>query len=245
MSDLFLRACRGEAVERSPIWIMRQAGRYLAEYRELRAKHDFLTMCTTPELAATVTLQPMKAFPIVRDLVCDVSWNFRVKEKIKPFNPRKPDHADGTWSMQQEDIERVQEFRKCIECFLCQDVCHVLREHDKHDDFIGPRYFVYSAAMEMHPLDTADRLDELFRGGVYAQVNHLEIGPFQHNIDQILADIVNITLDRPHDKGRDGLEATLDNQRLQNVHSSLHCPGRNEHFWDEILTYFKQAAHFL
>src|SRR4051812_19250448 len=58
-------------------------------------------------------------------------------------------------------VDRVQEFRKCIECFLCQDVCHVLREHDKHEEFIGPRYFVYSAALEMHPLDTADRLEDL------------------------------------------------------------------------------------
>ena len=63
--------------------------------------------------------------------------------------------------MQQEDIERVQEFRKCIECFLCQDVCHVLRDHQMHDQFIGPRFLVYVAALEMHPLDTADRIGEL------------------------------------------------------------------------------------
>ena len=60
--------------------------------------------------------------------------------------------------MQQEDVDRVQEFRKCIECFLCQDVCHVLRDHHKHDEFIGPRFLVYNAALEMHPLDTEDRL---------------------------------------------------------------------------------------
>ena len=63
--------------------------------------------------------------------------------------------------MAQEDIDRVQEFRKCIECFLCQDVCHVLREHHKHDQFVGPRFFVYAAALEMHPLDTEDRVKEL------------------------------------------------------------------------------------
>jgi succinate dehydrogenase / fumarate reductase iron-sulfur subunit len=94
-------------------------------------------------------------------LVTDVSWNFRVKTKIKKFNPRKPDAPDGTWRMQQEDIDRVQEFRKCIECFLCQDVCHVLRDHHKHEEFIGPRFLVYTAALEMHPLDTEDRLPEL------------------------------------------------------------------------------------
>jgi succinate dehydrogenase / fumarate reductase iron-sulfur subunit len=108
-----------------------------------------------------VTITPMKAFPSLRDLVTDVSWNFRVKKKIKPFKPRPPDAPDGTWRMQQEDIDRVQEFRKCIECFLCQDVCHVLRDHHKEEEFIGPRYLVYTAALEMHPLDTEDRVPDL------------------------------------------------------------------------------------
>ena len=108
-----------------------------------------------------VMVEPMKAFPPLRDLVTDVSWNYRVKKQIKKFKPRKPDAPDGTWRIKQEDVDRVQEFRKCIECFLCQDVCHVLREHDKHEEFIGPRYFVYTAALEMHPLDTEDRLESL------------------------------------------------------------------------------------
>src|SRR5688500_7653631 len=108
-----------------------------------------------------VSIHPMKAFPVIRDLVTDVSVNYRVKKRIKKFNPRKPDAADGTWRMQQADIDRVQEFRKCIECFLCQDVCHVLRDHEKHDEFIGPRFLVYAAALEMHPLDTEDRITEL------------------------------------------------------------------------------------
>ncbi|MFN0057863.1 MAG: succinate dehydrogenase/fumarate reductase iron-sulfur subunit [Planctomycetota bacterium] len=110
---------------------------------------------------APVTIEPMHAFPAIRDLVTDVSWNFRVKKGIKKFTPRKPDNADGTWQIAQEDVDRVQEFRKCIECFLCQDVCHVLRDHHKHEEFIGPRYFVYAAALEMHPLDTEDRLGDL------------------------------------------------------------------------------------
>jgi len=108
-----------------------------------------------------VTIQPMKAFPLMKDLVTNVSWNFDVKKKIKKFKPRKPDAEDGTWRMQQEDIDRVQEFRKCIECFLCQDVCHVLREHHLHNEFIGPRFLVYAAALEMHPLDTEDRVEDL------------------------------------------------------------------------------------
>jgi succinate dehydrogenase / fumarate reductase iron-sulfur subunit len=108
-----------------------------------------------------VTIEPMRAFPHVRDLVTDVSWNFEQKKKIKKFAPRKPDAADGTWRMAQRDVDRVQEFRKCIECFLCQDVCHVLRDHHKHEEFVGPRFFIYIAALEMHPLDTADRLPDL------------------------------------------------------------------------------------
>lgn len=108
-----------------------------------------------------VRVEPLKAFPLVKDLITDVSWNYEVKKKIKRFKPRPPDAADGTWRMTQKDIDRVQEFRKCIECFLCQDVCHVLREHHLHKEFIGPRFFVYVAALEMNPLDTEDRLAEL------------------------------------------------------------------------------------
>jgi succinate dehydrogenase / fumarate reductase, iron-sulfur subunit len=108
-----------------------------------------------------VTVEPMQAFPLIRDLVTDVSWNFRVKQKVKPLRTRPPDAPDGTWRMDQADVDRVQEFRKCIECFLCQDVCHVLRDHEKHEEFIGPRFLVHVAALEMHPLDIEDRLPDL------------------------------------------------------------------------------------
>jgi len=120
-----------------------------------------MTRMDTLPIDKPITIEPMRAFPSIRDLVTDVSWNFRVKQKIKKFKPRAPDASDGSWRMQQEDVDRVQEFRKCIECFLCQDVCHVLRDHHKHDEFIGPRFLVYTAALEMHPLDTEDRLEEL------------------------------------------------------------------------------------
>src|SRR3954471_9982956 len=120
-----------------------------------------MTRLSDLNLDMPVILEPMHTFPMIKDLVTDVSWNYEVKKKIKKFKPRAPDAPDGTWRMQQADIDRVQEFRKCIECYLCQDVCHVLREHDKHEEFIGPRYFVYTAALEMHPLDTADRVAEL------------------------------------------------------------------------------------
>jgi succinate dehydrogenase iron-sulfur subunit len=116
-------------------------------------------------LGEPVTVEPMKAFPLLKDLVTDVSWNYRVKKNIQKFTPRPPDAADGTWRVLQQDVDRVQEFRKCIECYLCQDVCHVLREHHLHEQFMGPRFFVYTAALEMHPLDTADRLDHLRNAG--------------------------------------------------------------------------------
>ena len=120
-----------------------------------------MTRLSDLALDRPVTVEPMKAFPHLRDLVTDVSWNYRVKKQIKPFKPRPPDAPDGSWRMAQADVDRVQEFRKCIECFLCQDVCHVLRDHDLHESFVGPRYLVYVAALEMHPLDTEDRLPDL------------------------------------------------------------------------------------
>ena len=130
---------------------------------EVNGIPKLMCMCRMSDLPPDkpVLVQPMKAFPLIKDLVTDVSWNFEVKKKIKKFKPRPPDAADGTWRMAQEDIDRVQEFRKCIECFLCQDVCHVLREHHLHDRFTGPRYFVHVASLEMHPLDVEDRREDL------------------------------------------------------------------------------------
>lgn len=130
---------------------------------EINGKPKLMCMTRLDDLPIDepVTVEPMRAFPHVRDLVTDVSWNFRVKPRIQPFTPRAPDAPDGTWRIDQRDVERVQEFRKCIECFLCQDVCHVLRDHHMHDEFVGPRFLVYAAALEMHPLDTADRTTAL------------------------------------------------------------------------------------
>ena len=118
-------------------------------------------MCKTRlddlDLAQPVAVHPLKTFPLVKDLVTDVSWNYEVNKKIKGFTP-----AEGTdFTYYQEDADRVQEFRKCIECFLCQDVCQVLRNHDAHDRFYGPRFFVRLAGLEMHPLDTADRAKDI------------------------------------------------------------------------------------
>ena len=130
---------------------------------EINGRPKLMCMTRLDELPLDepVTIEPMKAFPLIRDLATDVSWNYEVKKSIKEFTPRPPDAPDGTWRMQQADIDRVQEFRKCIECYLCQDVCHVLRDHHKQDAFIGPRFLVFVAALEMHPLDTQDRVPDL------------------------------------------------------------------------------------
>jgi succinate dehydrogenase / fumarate reductase iron-sulfur subunit len=120
-----------------------------------------MTRLNTLNQLEPITVEPMRAFPPIKDLVTDVSWNFRVKQGITPFTPRPADAPDGTWRMRQPDIDRVQEFRKCIECFLCQDVCHILRDHQMHDQFIGPRFLTFAAALEMNPLDAADRVPAL------------------------------------------------------------------------------------
>ena len=120
-----------------------------------------MTRLNSLPLDKPVTVEPMRTFPLVKDLVTDVSWNFEVKKKIRKFQPRQPDAADGTWRMGQQDVNRIQEFRKCIECFLCQDVCHVLRDHRRFGEFVGPRFLVHLASLEMHPLDTADRVLDL------------------------------------------------------------------------------------
>jgi succinate dehydrogenase iron-sulfur subunit len=112
------------------------------------------------DLAEPITVEPMRAFPLIRDLVTDVSWNYEINRTIQPFTP-PAEVPQSEWRWQQEDIERVQEFRKCIECFLCQDVCHVLRNHETQKPFMGPRFLVRAAGLEMHPIDQADRLEYL------------------------------------------------------------------------------------
>jgi succinate dehydrogenase / fumarate reductase iron-sulfur subunit len=123
---------------------------------EMNGKPGLMCMMRLDRFPAgeTISIHPLRTFPHVKDLVTDVSWNYEVNKQIPAFKMR----ADRDRTMYQEDVDRVQEFRKCIECFLCQNVCHVLREHEKHAEFGGPRFFVRSAALEMHPWDEADRL---------------------------------------------------------------------------------------
>jgi succinate dehydrogenase / fumarate reductase iron-sulfur subunit len=121
--------------------------------------------------ASPITVAPIKTFPLIRDLVTDVSFNFEVAKQIPALKPRAPG-ADGVYRMQQMDVERSQEFRKCIECFLCQNVCHVIRDHpDNKDKFFGPRWFVRLAELEMHPLDTEDRTEFIKQAGGIAYCN--------------------------------------------------------------------------
>jgi succinate dehydrogenase / fumarate reductase iron-sulfur subunit len=116
-----------------------------------------MTRMETFPAGAPITVAPMKTFPLYRDLATDVSYNFEKAKTIPAFKPG-PKEADGTRRMFQEDVERSQEFRKCIECFMCQDVCHVIRDHPENKPaFAGPRFLMRLAELDMHPLDTADR----------------------------------------------------------------------------------------
>ena len=126
---------------------------------EINGKPKLACMTRMNSFAAseTITVQPLKTFPVIKDLVTDVSWNYAQNKRIPPLKPR-PRDPDGKHRMYQEDVDRVQEFRKCIECYLCQDVCHVLRDRDAMDKFVGPRFMIRLASLEMHPLDTADRV---------------------------------------------------------------------------------------
>lgn len=114
-----------------------------------------------------IKVEPLRTFPLVKDLVTDVSWNYEVNKKIPAFTPRE----DTDWIYLQEDIDRVQEFRKCIECFLCQTVCHVLRDHNRKDAFWGPRFFVRIAGLEMHPIDAGNRIPLLHEQAGLAYCN--------------------------------------------------------------------------
>jgi succinate dehydrogenase / fumarate reductase iron-sulfur subunit len=108
-----------------------------------------------------IRVEPMRAFPSIRDLVTDVSWNYDVNRMIPPFTPK----PDAEWSIGQEDVDRISEFRKCIECFLCQNVCHVLRDHQLQSRYFGPRFMARVASLEMHPLDDLDRTELLAAEG--------------------------------------------------------------------------------
>ncbi|SIH19561.1 Putative succinate dehydrogenase, iron-sulfur subunit [Mycobacteroides abscessus subsp. abscessus] len=116
-----------------------------------------MTRMSTFDESETITVTPLRAFPVIRDLVTDVSFNYQKAREVQSFTPPKG-LKPGDYRMQQEDVERSQEFRKCIECFLCQNTCHAVRDHEENKKaFAGPRYLMRVAELEMHPLDVADR----------------------------------------------------------------------------------------
>ena len=120
-----------------------------------------MTRLSVFERGEPITITPLRTFPVIKDLVTDVSFNYEMARRVPAFAPRSRE-PDGTYRMQQQDIDRVQEFHKCIECYLCQDVCHVIRDHEENKpSFAGPRMFIRYAELEMHPLDTNDRRELL------------------------------------------------------------------------------------
>ncbi|GAB3948815.1 succinate dehydrogenase/fumarate reductase iron-sulfur subunit [Kribbella albertanoniae] len=126
---------------------------------EINGMPKLLCMCrmNTFEEGETVTVTPMRTFPVIKDLVTDVSFNYQKAREIPAFKP-PADLKPGEYRMQQVDVERSQEFRKCIECFLCQDTCHVIRDHEENkESFSGPRFLMRIAELDMHPLDAGDR----------------------------------------------------------------------------------------
>ncbi|MFB6724051.1 succinate dehydrogenase/fumarate reductase iron-sulfur subunit [Kribbella sp. NPDC056345] len=126
---------------------------------EINGMPKLLCMCrmNTFEEGETVTVTPMRTFPVIKDLVTDVSFNYQKAREIPAFKP-PADLKPGEYRMQQIDVERSQEFRKCIECFLCQDTCHVIRDHEENkESFSGPRFLMRIAELDMHPLDAGDR----------------------------------------------------------------------------------------
>lgn len=126
-----------------------------------KPKLSCMTRMNEYESDETISVMPLKSFPVMKDLVPDVSWNYEQNKRIKPVKLAPESKTDKGYVMYQEDVDRVQEFRKCIECYLCQNVCHVIRDHAKQDKFVGPRFMIRAASLEMHPLDIEDRIPEI------------------------------------------------------------------------------------
>ncbi|MBT7555153.1 MAG: succinate dehydrogenase/fumarate reductase iron-sulfur subunit, partial [Flavobacteriaceae bacterium] len=125
-----------------------------------RPKLACMTRMNEFEEDQTVVITPLKSFPVIKDIVTDVSWNYEQNKKITPFSPSKKD-KEKDFVMMQKDVDRVQHFRKCIECYLCQNVCHVIRDNDAKEKFVGPRFMARLASLEMHPYDRADRIPDI------------------------------------------------------------------------------------
>jgi len=153
--DALHRVQAGEAPDLAVRWNCK-AGKCGSCSAEVNGRPALLCMTRLSSLPESATVAPLKAFPVIRDLVTDVSFNYRKAAEVGAFAPR-----DATMGapLYQEDVDRLREFHNCIECFLCQDVCHVIRDHEEHKPrYSGPRFFVRLAALEMHPRDAGDRV---------------------------------------------------------------------------------------
>ncbi len=162
--DVIHRIQAGDAPDLACRWNCK-AGKCGSCSAEINGKPRLMCMTRMDTLPpdAVVTVAPMKTFPIIRDLVTDVSFNYEVAKTVPAFHPGP--EPEGGYRMAQVDVERGQEFRKCIECFMCQDVCHVIRDHEENKPkYAGPRFFIRFAELEMHPLDTNDRRELAARG---------------------------------------------------------------------------------
>ena len=127
-----------------------------------RPKLACMTRMNEYDPEQTITITPLKAFPIIKDTVTDVSWNYKQNQRIKPFSPaQNKNNTEKGLVMQQVDVERTQHFRKCIECYLCQNVCHVIRDQEAKEKFVGPRFMIRLASLDMHPLDKEDRIPQI------------------------------------------------------------------------------------
>jgi succinate dehydrogenase / fumarate reductase iron-sulfur subunit len=130
-----------------------KAGRCGSCSAEINGRPRLMCKTLVDSLEGEITVEPMKAFPRLKDLVTDVTENWKVAAMIPAFTPRVSSPKD--WRFFQQDVDRSREFRRCIECFLCQDVCHVIREHEA--EYVGPRWVVKAAALDMHPMDSLNR----------------------------------------------------------------------------------------
>jgi uroporphyrinogen decarboxylase len=136
MHDRFLRACRREPVDCTPVWIMRQAGRYLPEYREVRSKADFLTVCRTPELAAEVTMQPLRRFALdAAILFSDIMVPLDAFDIAMTFEPG-PKIADPIRTRAQVDQLQARPIAEAVP-FVADTIRLLRRELDGRTPLIG------------------------------------------------------------------------------------------------------------
>src|ERR671910_2480874 len=138
MNDRFLKACRREPVDCTPVWFMRQAGRYMAEYRSLRAKHSMLSLCKTPELAAQVTLQPIDRFPLDAAII--------FADILLPLEPMGMDleFAAGEGPVIHNPVRGAADVDRIIELesvdaldFVFETVAHTRKDLPVHIPLIG------------------------------------------------------------------------------------------------------------